>query len=171
MGQKRILLNIMKTKKNRNKIILNCIIVVILIIAIYKYKSTFINALVQMKQVAVWQLLLAFLASMIFQVLDGINIATLVKVHNSKFRFIDGVWCMLYTSFYRVISFGSAQAIATTYYLNKHDVSISKGTGIAAINYMLHKMMIAILCIVFFALGYSSISNIYGEYFRYLISA
>ena len=159
----------MKNKKNRHKIILNCIIIAILIVAIYKYKSTFLNALVQMKQVAVWQLLLAFLASMIFQVIDGINIASLVKVHNSKFRLIDGVWCMLYTSFYRVISFGSAQAIATTYYLNKHDVSISKGTGIAAINYMLHKMMIAILCIIFFVLGYRTISNIYGGYFRYLI--
>jgi len=159
----------MKINKNRRKKIINCIFIVILVIAIYKYKVTFLSAFNQMKQVQIWQLLLAFLASMLYQVIDGINVANLVKVHNSKFRLIDGVWCMLYTSFYRVISFGSAQAIATTYYLNQKDVSISKGTGIAAINYMLHKMMIAILCIVFFALGYSSISNIYGEYFRYLI--
>ena len=159
----------MKTNKKRNKNIINYIIAVIVIIAIYKYKATFLSALVQMKQVEVWQLLLAFLATMIFQVIDGINVASLVKVHNSKFRYIDGVWCMLYTSFYRVISFGSAQAIATTYYLNKHDVSISKGTGISAINYMLHKMMIAIICIFFFIIGYSSISNIYGSYLHYLI--
>jgi len=159
----------MKTNNNKGKHIVNCIILVILVIAIYKYKSTFLSAFVQMKELQAWQLLLAFLASMTFQIIDGINIATLVKVHNSKFRLVDGVLCMLYTSFYRVISFGSAQVIATTYYLNKNDVSISKGTGIAAINYMLHKMMIAILCIIFFILGYRSISNIYGGYFQYLI--
>ncbi|SEV93819.1 lysylphosphatidylglycerol synthase transmembrane domain-containing protein [[Clostridium] fimetarium] len=159
----------MKANKSRSKTIINGIIIIILVVAIYKYKATFLSAFVQMKQVALWQLLLAFLASMIYQVIDGINVASLVKVHNPKFRFIDGVWCMLYTSFYRVISFGSAQAIATTYYLSKNDVSISKGTGISAINYMLHKMMIAILCIIFFILGYSSISNIYGGYFHYLI--
>jgi len=159
----------MKTNKNTSKKIMNCIIIIILVFAIYKYKATFLSALVQMKKVQVWQLLLAFAATMIYQVIDGINIATLVKVHNPKFRLIDGVWCMLYTSFYRVISFGSAQVIATTYYLNKKDVSISKGTGIAAINYMLHKMMIAIICIIFFVLGYSSISSIYGSYFHYLI--
>ncbi|MDY5647234.1 MAG: lysylphosphatidylglycerol synthase transmembrane domain-containing protein [Lachnospiraceae bacterium] len=141
----------------------------ILVLVVYLFREELAEALGEMRHISPAAAVTILLLSMGYQLAEGRNLTAVVRLKDPGFTQWEGFAGMLYTSFFRVATFGSAPAAATAVYLAKRGIPAATGTGISAILYMIHKLVIALVCVLCLILRFNSLGNLYREYFGYLL--
>lgn len=158
----------MKNKKNWIKLIF---VIVLILIIIYTFRGSWNDIWEQLKNTAPWVLGLIAAATVIYHLLEGSITWTLARRCNPGFRLRDGFYCAFFCSFYRLSTLGSGQGVAAVVFLGKKGVDYSEATGMYMMQYMLHKVSIAIFSGLFFFLNWQVMSQNYRNYAVYLILA
>lgn len=123
----------------------------------------------ELKEMTWVTVLLLSLCSIFFNIFEGFCYYTMGKKYNKDMRAVDGIGCSYYCAFFKLSTLGSGTAAAGMFYLNGKKVDVSKSFGMITINYMLQKVAIAFLCIVFFVFNFVHMKRLYSDYFGYLI--
>jgi glycosyltransferase 2 family protein len=156
---------------NKKQIRKSLITIGILIIIIIAFKQPLAEAMHEMHSIHIWQVILISLMAIVFQICDGLNYAAMTQTKTANLSKIEGISCAFYTTFFKVITFGSGSVAGTIYYMNKRGIKASRSTSISALSYMFHKLNVAILAILFLVLQFSDFRSIYDQYFyAFLIS-
>lgn len=143
----------------------------ILIIIIAVFKQPLFEALYEMRSIRIWQIALICLMAIIFQICEGLNYAAMTQTNGTGLTRREGISCAFYTSFFKVVTFGSGSAAGTIYYMNNRGVKVSRGTSISALSYMFHKLTVSVLAIFFLLIQFKDFHSIYNQYFSvFLIS-
>ncbi len=150
-----------KRAKTTGKIIF----VLLLVAAIcYTFRDSAVPIFHQLKKTAPLILIGICLSSVVYHLIEGWIICSFVRQHYPAFRYVWGVECAFYCSFYRVATLGSGAGVAAVHYLDKRGVEPSRGTGMYMIQYVLHKVGIAIFCGICFLLNHRFMMENFGEY-------
>lgn len=142
-----------------------------LIIIIIVFKQPLIEALYEMRSIRIWQIALISLMAIIFQICEGLNYVAMTQTNGTGVTRREGILCAFYTSFFKVVTFGSGSAAGTIYYMNKRGIKVSRGTSISALSYMFHKLTVTVVAIFFLVVQFKDLHSIYNQYFSaFLIS-
>lgn len=147
------------------KITAKIIFVLLLLAAIfYTFRESAGEILYQIGQTAPWMLAAICGLSVLYHFLEGWIICKFAWTTNREFSYWKGVECAFYCSFYRVSTLGSGAGIAGVYYLTKSGIDISNATGMYMIQYVWHKISIALFCGICFLADFPFMSKNYGGY-------
>ena len=102
--------------------------------------------------------------SVLYELIEGWVTYSLAKEYNPCFRYYQGVESAFYISFYRTATLGSGAAVAAIHYFNEHDIPYSKGLGFYVMEYMIHKVSIAIFTGIFFVLNWDYMMLHFSSY-------
>ncbi len=117
-----------------------------------------------------WQVVLAIcVASVLYELVEGWITYAFARHYNPAFRYRDGVESAFYCSFYRVATLGSGAGIAAIYYFHEKQIDYSKSTGMYMIEYVVHKVSIAILSVLLLIFNFKFIEQNYRSYLWMLI--
>lgn len=158
----------MKNKKTWIKLIF---VVVLILIIVYTFRGSWDDIWGQLKKTAPIVLVMIAASSVVYHLVEGSITYTLVRRYNPRFRLRDGFYCAFFCSFYRLSTLGSAQGVAAVVFLGKKGVDYTEATGLYMMQYMLHKVSIAIFSGVLFLLNWQVMSQNYRNYAVYLILA
>lgn len=151
--------------KKHAKTIGKLIFVLILIAAIvYTFKDSAGDILAQLKETSLMVVLCICLSSICYELVEGWITWAFARVYNPEFKYWQGVESAFYASFYRVATLGSGAGVAAIYYFNEKGVPYSKGTGLYTIEYMLHKVSIALFSGILFLLNWTYMQKHYSKY-------
>lgn len=157
--------------KNK-KFLLKLIFVLVLIAAIlYTFRDSAGPIVREIRVTAPWVLAAICISSIVYHLFEGWITYSLAKQYNPRFRYFSAVGCAFYCSFYRVATLGSGSGVAAIYYLGKHNVEYSHGTGLYMVQYMMHKVSIAIFSGLFFLINWHVMIGHFKKYGVYLLLA
>lgn len=155
----------------RAKKIGKVIFVLLLLAAIcYTFRDSAGPICQQLKKTAPLVLVGICLSSTIYHLIEGWIICTFARQYHPAFRYTWGIECAFYCAFYRVATLGSGAGVAAVYYLDKHGIEPSHGTGMYMIQYVLHKVGITIFCGICFLLDWQFMRENYGDYGSLLLA-
>lgn len=158
----------MKNKSFWLKLIL---VVVLVAIIIYTLRGSWRDIWQQVRSTSPWILVLIGGVSVAYHLIEAWITYSLAKRYNPRFRYQDAVYCAFFCSFYRLSTLGSGSGVAAVVFLGKKQVGYTEATGLYAIQYILHKVSIAIFSGVFFLLNWRVMVSNYRNYAGYLILA
>lgn len=150
---------------NKKHLVKTLALMGVLIIIITVFKQPLFEALYEMRSIRIWQIALISLMAIIFQICEGLNYAAMTQTNDNGLTRREGISCAFYTSFFKVVTFGSGSAAGTIYYMNNRGVKISRGTSISALSYMFHKLTVAVLAIFFLIVQFKDFHSLYNQYF------
>ena len=75
---------------------------------------------------------------------EGAIIHYMTKRYRPEFTCREGISCALYCAFYRVATLGSGSGVAEIYYLNTRGIEAGTATGMSLVQYILHKVAVAL---------------------------
>lgn len=139
-------------------------VLIIIGIIIYTFKDSAGDILNQLKETSLLVILSICIFSVLYELVEGWITWSLARVYNPDFKYWQGVESAFYASFYRVATLGSGAGVAAIYYFNENGVPYSKGTGLYTIEYMLHKVSIALFSGIFFLLNWGYMQEHYSKY-------
>ena len=139
-------------------------VLILILIIIYTFKDSAGDILTQLKKTSFLVIAGICIASVMYELVEGWISYSLAKVYNPDFKYWQGVECAFYAAFYRVATLGSGAGVAAIYYFNERGVPYSKGTGLYTIEYMLHKVSIALFAGIFFILNWGYMQKYYSQY-------
>lgn len=122
-----------------------------------------------MRYLQAWKIFAMIAMGLLYQIMDGLNFTTMVKVNKPDYKRWEGIECAFYTSFFRVTSFGSAPYLGTSYNLFKRGIPLSEGVAISAVNYSIHKGVIALICFAFGLYSRNTLFALGEHYFIYFL--
>lgn len=158
----------MRNKKLWFKIIF---VAILILIIWYTFRGSWRDILHQLTRTSPIVLLMIAGASVVYHLFEGWITCSLAKRYNPRFRYRDGVHCAFFCSFYRLSTLGSGQGVAAVIFLGKKEVGYSEATGLYMIQYMLHKVSIALFSGILFLVNWRVMSHHYRDYAVYLILA
>lgn len=135
--------------KKKLKLVLNVLLVVVIFGVIFYVVRTSMESVFQ--QLAQTNLAIIFLvvwAGLLFQLIEGANIQTMIQRSVKKFSIYDGFWCSCYTAFMRVITFGAGTIVAEVLYYRDKGLASSKGFGLVSLRMIFYKAALIIFSIV-----------------------
>ena len=139
-------------------------VLILILIIIYTFKDSAGDILTQLKETSFLVIAGICIASVMYELVEGWISYSLAKVYHPDFKYWQGVECAFYAAFYRVATLGSGAGVAAIYYFNERGVPYSKGTGLYTIEYMLHKVSIALFAGIFFILNWGYMQKYYSQY-------
>lgn len=154
---------------NKKHILKSLVTIGVLILVIIVFKQPLAEAMHEMRSIRIWQVALISLMAIIFQVCDGLNYAAMTQTKTTGLTKMEGISCAFYTSFFKMITFGSGSVAGTIYYMNKRKIKASRATSISALAFMFHKLNVAILAIFFLLIQFQDFHSIYEQYFPYFL--
>lgn len=110
-------------------------------------------------------------ASVVYHLFEAWITYSLARRYNPRFRYRDAVYCAFFCSFYRLSTLGSGSGVAAVVFLGKKHVGYSEATGLYAIQYILHKVSIALFSGIFFVANWRLMASHYRNYAVYLLLA
>lgn len=158
----------MKNKKFWFKIIFAAALIVIII---YTFRGSWKDILNQMAQTSPIIIVMIAGSSVIYHLFEAWITYSLAKRYNPDFRYRDAVYCAFFCSFYRLSTLGSGSGVAAVVFLGKKGVGYSEATGLYMIQYMLHKVSIAVFSGILFVLNWKVMAGNYKNYAGYLLLA
>lgn len=144
---------------------------VLILIIIYTFRDSMDEIAEQLRITPFYILAAICISSVIYHLFEGWIIQSLAKRYNPSFRYRSGVYCAFYCSFYRLSTLGSGAGVAAVVCLGRNGVAYSEATGLYMIQYMIHKVSIAIFSGVFFLVNWPFMAANYREYAVYLVLA
>jgi len=151
-------------KKNAKTIGKILFVLILIAIIIYTFKDSAGDILTQLKDTSILVVIGICISSVVYELIEGWISYSLAKVYQPEFKYWQGVECAFYAAFYRVATLGSGAGVAAIYYFNEKGVPYSKGTGLYTIEYMLHKVSIALFSGIFFLLNWKFMQEYYKKY-------
>lgn len=156
---------------NRTKMAVRIAFVLILIaIIVYTFRDSAGPILAELKETSLWVIFIISVLAVIYELVEGWITYSFARKYNPSFTYRMGVESAFYCSFYRVATLGSGAGIAAVYYFNEKGIEVSKGTGMYMVEYVLHKVGIAIFSAIFFLVSVGFMSEHYGGYTWMLIA-
>lgn len=151
---------------SRNKkMVLKIIFVLLLLAAVfYTFHGSAGEMLEQLRQTAPWVIAVILGLSVLYHLLEGWIILIFARKENPNFTYGQGIACAFYCAFYRVSTLGSGAGVAGVFYLQKSGIEVSNATGMYMIQYVWHKISIAIFCGICFLLDFSVMEERFGSY-------
>ena len=146
-------------------------VAVLIVIILYTFRDSADSIMEQLRITPMAILVAICVSSVIYHLFEGWIIYTMARHYNPTFPYWTGVFCAFYCSFYRLSTLGSGAGVAAVVYLGKHGVGYSEATGLYMIQYMIHKVSIAIFSGVFFLANWTFMVARYREYAVYLCLA
>lgn len=131
---------------------------------IYTFKDSAGDILAQLKATPFLVIAGICICGVLYELVEGWINYSLAKVYQPQFKYWQGVESAFYASFYRVATLGSGAGVAAIYYFNENGVPYSKGTGLYTIEYMLHKVSLALFSAIFFLLNWNYMREHFGDY-------
>lgn len=139
-------------------------------IIIYTFRDSAGPILEELKKTSIVVILLICVSSAAYELVEGWITYGFAKQYNPAFTYRQGVESAFYCSFYRTATLGSGAGVAAVYYFNEKGIPVSKGTGMYMVEYVLHKLSIAIFSIIFFLISFGYMTEHFGEYSLVLLS-
>lgn len=157
-------------KNNRAKILINIVFIAIIIGVICKvFGGQSEEIIEQISKMTFATLFIIILCSAFFNAADGLAYYVMAKRYNDNFKWYQGVGCSYYCAFFRLTTFGSGTAASGMYYLHKYNVPMQNSFGMITINYIVQKIAIVLMCLIFFTGNYGIMKEYYSEYFEYVL--
>ena len=152
----------MKNKQNNR---LKFIFLIIIVSAIvYIFQNYMVDIYIQLKKLSLKGCISILILSIGYSFVEGFNISFLAKQFSRKFTILNGIGCSFYTSFYKTATFGSGSYVASVYYLQQKGISPSQGVGVSTLNYVFHRLSIALFSIICIIINYSFIKINFYDY-------
>ena len=152
----------MKNKQNNR---LKFIFLIIIVSAIvYIFQNYMVDIYIQLKKLSLKGCISILILSIGYIFVEGFNISLLAKQFSRKFTILNGIGCSFYTSFYKTATFGSGSYVASVYYLQQKGISPSQGVGVSTLNYVFHRLSIALFSIICIIINYSFIKINFYDY-------
>lgn len=150
---------------NRKKLLAKlAFVIVLLAIIIYTFRDSAKPILNELMETSVWVILIISAMAVAYELVEGWITYSFARRYNPRFTYRMGVESAFYCSFYRVATLGSGAGIAAVCYFNEKGIEPSRGTGMYMVEYVLHKLSIAIFSAIFFLLDFSFMMEHYSEY-------
>lgn len=83
------------------------------------------------------------------QIIEGYSIKTIAGEFNPKFTIRDGFFASAYSTFYRVVTFGTGSIVAEVIYYHKKGLKFSEGTGTSTLRMITYKIALIVWAIFF----------------------
>ncbi|MCD8217823.1 MAG: flippase-like domain-containing protein [Clostridiales bacterium] len=157
--------------KNKSFWIKFIIAAVLIGIIVYTFRGSWGDIWQQVKQTSPVVLAMIGGASVVYHLFEAWITYSLAREYNPRFRYRDAVYCAFFCSFYRLSTLGSGAGIAAVIFLGKKHVGYSEATGLYAIQYILHKVSIALFSGIFFLINWRVMAAHYRNYAPYLVLA
>lgn len=145
------------------------VVLLLLGLIIYAFRDMIGPIMGQLRKTSVTVILLICISSTIYELLEGWVTYGLAREYQPAFTYRQGVESAFYCSFYRTATLGSGAGVAAVYYFNENGIAASKATGMYMVEYVLHKLSIAIFSVIFLAASFSYMMKHFGEYSLLLI--
>lgn len=145
-------------------------VLILIAIIVYTFRDSAGPILAELKETSLWVVFIISVLAVIYELVEGWITYSFARKYNPTFTYRMGVESAFYCSFYRVATLGSGAGVAAVYYFNEKGIEVSKGTGMYMVEYVLHKVGIAIFSAIFFLVSFGFMSGHYGEYTWMLIS-
>ena len=157
---------------NRKKFFLKLIIVIVLIaIIIYTFKGSLGDIVAEIADTKPYIVAAICASSVIYHVFEAWITFSLARRYNPRFKFREAMYCAFYCSFYRLSTLGSGAGVAAVVYLGHKGVGYFEATGLYMIQYVVHKVGIAIFSGIFFLINWKTMYAYFKDYAFYLIAA
>ena len=139
-------------------------VLLIIAIVVYTFRNSAGPIARQLQQTSIWVIVTISILAVLYELVEGWVTYSFAKKYNPAFTYRMGVESAFYCCFYRVATLGSGAGVAAIYYFNEKGIEISKGTGMYMIEYVLHKVTIAIFSGLFFVISWGFMRNYYSKY-------
>ncbi len=146
-------------------------VIALLLIILYTFWGSWSDIVNQLTHTSATVLLMVATSSVVYHLFEGWITCSLAKRYNPNFRYGEGFQCAFYCSFYRLATLGSGQGVAAVVFLGRKNIEHSKALGLYLIQYMLHKISIAIFSGIFFLINWKVMIGNYKSYIGYLLLA
>ncbi|MCC8029975.1 MAG: flippase-like domain-containing protein [Lachnospiraceae bacterium] len=158
----------MKKRRTWAKVIFAFILIGIII---YTFRGSWKSILQQVADTALPILALIAGATVIYHLIEAWITYSLAKLYCPAFRYRNAVCNAFCCSFYRLATLGSGSGVAAVVYLGRHGVGYAEATGMYTIQYIIHRVSVAVFSGVTFLLNWQIMSEHYKNYAVYLILA
>ncbi len=158
----------MRNKRNWLSVLL---VAILICIVIYTFHGSWKSILQQI--VDTWLRMLGIFGetTVVYHLLEARFSYSLARLYCPAFRYRNAVYNAFYCSFYRLAALGGGAGVAAVVYLGRHGLSYAEATGLYALQYIIHKISIAVFSGVFFLLNWRIMAVHYRNYAVYLILA
>lgn len=158
----------MKNKKMLAKIIF---VIVLILIIIYTFRGSAGSIISEIRQTSLQILILICFSSFAYHLFEAFITYMLARRYNPEFRYRSAVHCAFRCSFYRLSTLGSGTGVAAIVFLGRHGIEYSEAIGLYMIQYVVHKVSVAVFSGIFFLLNFHFMVVNYEKYGIYLIAA
>lgn len=145
-------------------------VLVLIAIIVYTFRDSAGPILTELKETSLWVILVISISAVLYELVEGWITYSFAKKYNPSFTYRMGVESAFYCSFYRVATLGSGAGVAAVYYFNEKGIEVSRGTGMYMVEYVLHKVTIALFSAIFFLVSFGFMMEHFGEYAWMLIA-
>ena len=151
-------------KKNGKTIAKIVFIIIIILLLIYAVKDSLPQIVAEVLDTAWYTVALIVVATVVYHIIEGVITTNFARIYNPEFTLVNGIMCACCASFYRVATLGSGAGVAAVCFLNKHGIKAHDATGMYMIQYVLHKLSIAVFSGIFALINMRCIMRTFSKY-------
>ncbi|MBQ7507469.1 MAG: flippase-like domain-containing protein [Lachnospiraceae bacterium] len=164
-------MNEKKKKKIKKTTILKiAFLIFIVFVVVYTFRNLWDRVFFEIVHTPISVIVVICISALLYEVAEGWVLTTLARVYNPEFSLLSGIGCALYCCFYRLASAGTGTGLAAVFYLSDRGVEYSKATGMYTLEYVFHRVSMAIFCLLFIAVNLPFMIRYYSEYGGLLIA-
>ena len=139
-------------------------VLTLIAVIIYTFRDSAGPILKELGETTPIVVILISILAILYELVEGWITCSFARRYQPEFTYWMGVESAFYCSFYRVATLGSGAGVAAVYYFNEKGIPVSKGTGMYMVEYVLHKVTIALFSAVFFVFSFGFMQKHYAEY-------
>ncbi|MBR1389849.1 MAG: flippase-like domain-containing protein [Lachnospiraceae bacterium] len=156
-------------QKKKGQLLRWIFVIALIAVIVYTFRDSAGPILRELLQTPAWVVAGISAAAVCYHLAEGWITRSFARVYQPDFTYAAGVESAFYCSFYRVATLGSGAGVAAVYYFNEKGIAPSKGTGMYMMEYVVHKLSLALFSILFFLLDFSFMRQHFSEYLVYLV--
>lgn len=156
-------------KKKKSQILKWVFVVVLIGVIVYTFRDSAGPIFLQLKQTAFGTMVAICICSVVYEGMEAWITYSFARQYQPGFTYKDALFSAFYCSFYRTATLGSGAGVAAVVFFHQKGIEASFGTGMYMVEYVLHKLGIAVFSLIFFVWNYSFMKNTYAEYIEYLL--
>lgn len=116
-------------------------------------------------------ILAVLVSSVIYLLIEAQLTWSLAVRYNPEFKYREAVYNAFMVCFYRLSTLGSGNGVAAVYNLGQHGIEYSEAIGLYMVQYVMHKISIAIFSGIFFLINWQFMWAHFKHYGVLLIAA
>lgn len=140
-------------------------------IILFLCRKPIIDGIQEMRRIPADKIVWIVLLSLCYMTAEGAVVKQVSGIQGRPLSIFKALECVYYCAFLRIATFGSGAGLGEIYYLHKGGIETAKATGLSLVQYMLHKITIALYGITGFLLLYKIIRDYTGGLLPYMGTA